>query len=111
MRTGSDFTQNAVDNPIDRSGAHAIACADSLVLQVLDNELDERKLNKRRIVDAHLLTTVLGVEYDGVVRKNGETQGTAVADDFDAVFLGRFVGHKAPGAGARKPILTVSSVA
>ena len=90
------FAEDSIYHPIDGRGANAIASADGGALKVLDYVFDKGKLDVRRVVNSDEFVPAFGVETNGGVSEDGETDGTLVADDLDAVFFGRFMPHKAP---------------
>ena len=68
----SEFSQNAVYNPVHRSGTRAVAAADGFVLEVFHYLLDEWKLHIRRIGHDEFLASFLVLKYDGLVSEDGE---------------------------------------
>ena len=68
----SEFSQNAVYNPVYWSGTHAVAAADGFVLEVFHYLLDEWKLYIRRVGHNEFLASFLVLKYNGLVSEDGE---------------------------------------
>jgi hypothetical protein len=60
------------------------------------HSLDERQLYMRGIFGQEFFTASFCVEGNRFVSEDRETNHSFVANDFDAVFFGRFMCHKAP---------------
>ena len=63
---------------------------------MLDDCLDERKLDIGWIGYLDALATFLGVEFNGCVTENGKTELSLVTDYFHTVCTGRVMSHEAP---------------
>ena len=100
----SKFSQDFVHHPVHRRGAHAVAGAGGLLLQVFHDVVYQRELHVWRVGDDDFLPSPFGVQGNGLVGEHGEADLAFVADDFDAVHLGRFVGHEAPRARAGRAV-------
>ena len=55
----------------------------------------------RRVLWLECLNSPFCVQKDRIVGKDGKTEHAFVSDNFDPVFLGRFVRHETPRTGAR----------
>ena len=67
---------------------------------MLDDGLNHRELYMRRILWLEGFDAPFRVEDDRFVCVHGEAEHSLVTNDFDTVFLGRFVCDEAPGTGA-----------
>ena len=100
-----EFSEYSVHDPIGRSAAVAVAGADRLLLQVFDDELDERQLYMGWIGDDDFLPALFIVQADGLVGIDGEAELSFVANEFDTVFFGRLMSHEAPRSRAGQSAL------
>ena len=62
-----EFSQNAVQSPVDRRGRDAGTLADTNALQMFDDVLDNRELNIRGIRHCNALFTIERMETDGLI--------------------------------------------
>ena len=74
------LAEDAVHDPVDAGGADAVHGADAALLQVFYDVLYEGKLYVFGVLDAELLTALLGLQYNGFVCEDGEVQLPAFAD-------------------------------
>ena len=72
---------------------------------MLNDILDERVLNIRRIGDCNILFTQTGLQTDGVIVEHRETDLSLRTDYLDTILTGALMSNIAPRATARHTIL------
>ena len=73
-----DFPEDAVHHPVGGCRTDARTVADAIALHILNNRLDNGKLDIRRIVYLNILSSFTGTQTDGSVGIDGEEVRTGI---------------------------------
>ena len=92
----SNLPQNPVHHPVDAGSANAVGGADTCLLQMLHNTLDEWQLDMLGVLDVELLTSLLIAQDDWLISEDGKVKLTSFANKFYAVGTGALMADKTP---------------